>query len=64
LETVEVRPRATVSKTAEMAMAEGTKVRVVLEDGTMASPELDAETEERLRYVVDNLVAPPQEPSA
>lgn len=40
------------------------RVRIVLEDGTLASPRLDPEQEERLRYLVDNLVPPTDPPSA
>ncbi len=34
-------------------------VRLVLEDGTLAKPSLDPELEERLRYIVDNIVPAP-----
>jgi hypothetical protein len=46
---------------------DGGRVRLILEDGTLTSPSLDPELEERLRYIVDNIVppagAPPEGPS-
>lgn len=39
------------------------RVRIILEDGTLAEPDLDPELEERLRYLVDNIV-PPSDPSS
>jgi len=42
-------------------LAESNRVRFILADGTAASPPLDPEVEERLRYLVDNIV-PPVEP--
>ena len=38
-------------------------VRIILEDGTLAKPSLDPELEERLRYIVDNIVPPSDPPS-
>ena len=38
-------------------------VRIILEDGTLANPSLDPELEERLRYIVDNIVPPSHPPS-
>lgn len=38
-------------------------VRLILEDGTLAHPSLDPELEERLRYIVDNIVPPSTPPS-
>ena len=38
-------------------------VRLILEDGTLANPSLDPELEERLRYIVDNIVPPSDRPS-
>ena len=38
-------------------------VRIILEDGTLARPSLDPELEERLRYIVDNIVPPSDPPS-
>ena len=38
-------------------------VRLILEDGTLAKPSLDPELEERLRYIVDNIVPPSSPPS-
>ena len=38
-------------------------VRLILEDGTLAKPSLDPELEERLRYIVDNIVPPSDPPS-
>ena len=42
---------------------EGGRVKLVLDDGTLATPELDEELTERLRYIVDNIVTPPEQPS-
>jgi len=39
-------------------------VRIILEDGTLADPPLDPEMEERLRYLVDNMIPPATPPSA
>lgn len=39
------------------------KVKLILEDGTMASPGLDPESEERLRYILDNIVPPSDGPA-
>lgn len=39
-------------------------VRIILEDGTLAEPILDPELEERLRYIVDNIVPPSDAPPA
>ncbi len=47
---------------SEPGSGEGTgRVRIILEDGTLAKPDLDPELEERLRYIVDNIV-PPSDP--
>ena len=37
-------------------------VQLILEDGTLAKPSLDPELEERLRYIVDNIVPPSEQP--
>ena len=45
------------------AGADGTGgVRIILQDGTLAKPSLDPELEERLRYIVDNIVSPSSPP--
>ena len=43
--------------------SEGGRVKLVLDDGTLATPALDEELTERLRYIVDNIVTPPEQPS-
>ena len=43
--------------------SEGGRVKLILEDGTLAAPALDDELAERLRYIVDNIVTPPEQPS-
>ena len=57
---------AVPSDRASVAPEEGAGpggVRLILEDGTLAKPSLDPELEERLRYIVDNIVPPSTEPS-
>ena len=39
------------------------RVRFVLEDGSLAEPEIDPEFEERLKYLVDNIVSPKDPPT-
>ena len=43
--------------------SEGGRVKLILDDGTLATPALDEELTERLRYIVDNIVTPPEQPS-
>jgi hypothetical protein len=33
-------------------------MRIILEDGTLADPPLDLDMEERVRYLVDNMIPP------
>lgn len=47
---------------SETDPAEPGSVRFVLADGTIASPDLDPELEERLKYIVDNIVQPTEPP--
>ncbi|MFP5353278.1 MAG: hypothetical protein ACLGIB_12050 [Actinomycetota bacterium] len=55
-------PVAAVTSTSRTITDPG-RVRFVLEDGTLAEPEIDPEFEERLRYLVDNIVPPTRPPS-
>lgn len=52
-----------VSSDAEGVPPPGGRVKLILDDGTLATPALDEELEERLRYIVDNIVPSPEQPS-
>ena len=56
-------PAEAGSRVGPEEAGEGGGVRLILEDGTLAKPSLDPELEERLRYIVDNIVPPSSPPS-
>ena len=66
---VEEAPAKTVTSSAEApssssrTITDPGRVRFVLEDGSLAEPEIDPELEERLRYLVDNIVPPADPPT-
>lgn len=55
---------APIAVAEEPPVIEESRVSIILEDGTRATPRLDPDQEERLRYLVDNLVPPstPRDP--
>ena len=56
-------PQEVVASDPEGLPSPGGRVKLILDDGTLATPALDEELEERLRYIVDNIVPPPEQPS-
>ena len=59
----EKAPSEEAVTSASRTITDPGRVRFVLEDGTLAEPEIDPELEERLRYLVDNIVPPADPPS-
>ena len=58
-----VTPSAAAPLASSRTITDPGRVRFVLEDGSLAEPEIDPELEERLRYLVDNIVPPTDPPT-